>query len=79
MPPEFVDSRDQSYRRGAQDIAGRAGCSIEIRDNDAFLISEFSEERICTFTNPDQPWYEIWTAAMARYPELYHTHRYYNP
>jgi len=48
-----------------------------VRGHDVFLVFEFTEERLCTLTDMNNPWYEIWAVAMARTPELIRTHKYY--
>ena len=78
-PSSFVESREESYWHGAQDMAFRAGCNIEIRDTEVFLVFDSVEERICEigdFDRPsrNRPWFKIWTAVKARFPDLYRIH-----
>jgi hypothetical protein len=78
-PAKFVDSRDESYWHGAQDMAFRAGCAIELRDADVFLVFDSTEEQICDVADTDRPWFKIWTAVKTRFPELFRTWRHYQP
>jgi hypothetical protein len=74
-PLTFLDWREKSYWHSAQDVAYRAGCAIELRAYDVFLVFDDGEERICDVADTERPWFTIWTAVKTRFPALYRTPR----
>jgi hypothetical protein len=77
--PEFAGQAERSYRLLVQEMALRAGCNIEIRDANAFLVFDDTEERLCDISDADKQWLNIFMSAMARHPDFLRDRKYYHP
>ena len=74
-PSAFTGENEESYWHGAQDMAFRAGCSIEVRGEDVVLVFDDGEERLCCLPTNERAarrhWFYIWSQVKARFPRLY--------
>ena len=67
---EWSNRYEDNFERLARDIAFEAGAEIEIRDLDAYILLDETEEHLCTADRPKRLWWSIWMAMNKRFPAL---------
>jgi len=67
---EWSRRYETKFERLARDIAFEAGAEIEIRDLEAFILIDGTEEPLCTADVPKRLWWSIWMAMNERFPVL---------
>ena len=70
MPEQFANQSQKAYWHMCQDIAYRAGVSLVLRDDAAWIVSDDGEMLICEPQVSGRVWFETWVVMHDEYRRL---------